>query len=182
MNREQAKKNLEAIGIAEVTDEQITAYLNQVNGEKANDAKTIEKLKGDSAKMLELQKALDEINNKDKTDFEKATARIAELEKQIETNRIHAELSKLGIQGDHLEKFFDADGKVDFAVLGQILSDRETSAKSAKEKELLEKTKSPQGGNGGQDTRTEAEKLAETIGKRLAKNNDIDSDALANYE
>ena len=33
MTREQAKQNLISIGVAEPTDEQISSYLNQVNGE-----------------------------------------------------------------------------------------------------------------------------------------------------
>ena len=33
MTREQAKQNLISIGVADPTDEQITNYLNQVNGE-----------------------------------------------------------------------------------------------------------------------------------------------------
>ena len=33
MTREQAKQNLIAIGVAEPTDEQVSNYLNQVNGE-----------------------------------------------------------------------------------------------------------------------------------------------------
>lgn len=33
MTREQAKKNLIALGVAEPTDEQVTNYLNQHNGE-----------------------------------------------------------------------------------------------------------------------------------------------------
>ena len=36
MTREQAKQNLIAIGVAEPTDEQVSNYLNQVNGETRN--------------------------------------------------------------------------------------------------------------------------------------------------
>lgn len=55
------------------------------------------------------------------------------------------ELANLGIVGETADKLFNEDGSVDFLVLGQIISERETTAKSLKEKELLDKTPNPEG-------------------------------------
>lgn len=44
MSREQAKKNLISFGIEEPSEEQITNYLNQVNGETQKEKEKAEKL------------------------------------------------------------------------------------------------------------------------------------------
>ena len=59
MTREDAKKNLIACGIAEPTDEQITNYLNQVNGAIKTEKDRAEKYKAESEKVTDLQKQLD---------------------------------------------------------------------------------------------------------------------------
>lgn len=165
MTREQARKNLEAIGIAEVTDEQISAYLNQFNGEAQNDKRVIEKLKGDSAKMVELQAKLDALNEQNLSDIEKANkatetanSRVAELEKQIKNMETRSKLAELGIKGEHLDKFYGENGEVDFSVLGQILSESKASGATERELELASKASNPNGGSKSADVKTEAEK------------------------
>lgn len=191
MTREEARKNLVACGVAEPTEEQITNYLNQVNGAVKSERDRADKLKSEADKVTELQKQLDEINSKGLSDVEKANRetevankRIAELEKSIKTMQTQKQLAELGIVGESAEKFFDADGNVDFSVLGQILSDTKSKSAAEKEAELASKAGNPGGnGNSGQsgDEKTVAEKFAESYAKRISENNKATNDALASY-
>ena len=61
MTREQAKQNLISIGVAEPTDEQISSYLNQVNGETQKEKDKANQYKAKADKADELQTQLDEI-------------------------------------------------------------------------------------------------------------------------
>ena len=189
MTREDAKKNLVACGIAEPTDEAITAYLNQVNGAVKSEKDRADKYKTEADKVSELQKQLEEINNKGLSDVEKANKetekanlRIAELERSIKTMQTQKQLAELGIVGESAEKFFDSEGNVDFSILGQILSTRESNAKAEKEKELAGLAGNP-GGQGASNTpeKTSAETFAESYAKQLAASNKATNDALAPY-
>ena len=80
MTRTEAKELLIQLGIAEPTEEQITSYLNQVNGEVKSEKDRADKLKADADKATELQKQLEEINSKGLSDVEKAN-------KAVETAR-----------------------------------------------------------------------------------------------
>lgn len=177
MSREQARENLKSIGIEEPTDEQITAYLNTVHGEsnkeKDKAQKTIDTLKMQADKVSELQKQLDEINNANLSEVDKANKatetannKIAELESQIEKMKLKASLAEKGIVGEDADKLFDTDGKLDIETLGKIISDREKAAASAKEKEILKDTPNPQGNGGkadGEDEKPADLKMAEKI-------------------
>lgn len=167
MNRETARMNLQAIGIESPSDEQITSYLNQLNGEVQNDKKVIEKLKTESARVLDLQAQLDKLNEANLSEVEKANKatesannRVVELEKQIKSMQTRAKLAEIGIKGEHLNKFFDENGEVDFAVLGQVLTESKMSGATEKEAELAGKATNPNGGSSGNndETKSEAEK------------------------
>ena len=91
MTREQAKANLVALGIAEPTDEQVTSYLNTVNGETKKEKDRADKYKLDADKAGELQKKLDEIANQNLSEVEKANkateealSQVAALQKRID--------------------------------------------------------------------------------------------------
>ena len=189
MTREQAKANLVACGIAEPTEEQITNYLNQVNGAVKSEKDRADKYKAESEKVGELQKQLEELNNKGLSEVElankateQANNRIAELEKSLKTMQIQKELAALNITGQDAEQFFDENGNVNFATLGQILSTRESNAKAEKEKELAGLAGNP-GGQGASNTpeKTSAETFAESYAKQLAASNKATNDALAPY-
>ena len=83
MTREQAKQNLIAIGVAEPTDEQVSNYLNQVNGEtkKEKDRADGYKAKADTAD--DLQKQLDELQAGNLTELEKANKALDTANKHI---------------------------------------------------------------------------------------------------
>ena len=186
MTREQAKQNLVTIGIEEPTDEQITNYLNQVNGETIRERGRADKYKEDAAKASDLQKQLDELNNKNLSDIERANKErddaldsVASVRKELETMRMMASLAEKGIVGDDAKNLIKDDGSLDIETLGKIIAERETSAAAAKEKELLDKTPNPDGGTGGgNDGKTDAERLVEQImPKKEASNENI----LQNY-
>lgn len=188
MSREQAKANLVAIGIENPSDEQITNYLNQLGGETKREKERADKYKADSEKMVELQKQLDDLNNANLTEIEKAqketenaNSQIAELQKQIKSFEVKAKLAELGIVGEQAEKLINADGVVDFSVLGQIITERENTASSLKEQEILAKTPNPKGGNRQNGEKTEAEIVAESIGKSMADSNKTATDIIAQY-
>lgn len=156
MNREQAKSNLISFGITEPTEEQITNYLNSVNGEVKKEKDRADKYKLDADKATELQKKLDEIANQNLSELEKANkaadeafAQVAALQKRIDRAEQLKALAEKGITGEQAEKLISEDGKLDYDILGQIISDRETAAKAAKEQEIANNQGNPGGGNAG---------------------------------
>jgi len=189
MTREDAKKNLIACGVAEPTDEQVTSYLNQVNGAVKSEKDRAEKYKAEADKTADLQKQLDEINNKGLSDVEKANKateaannRIAELEKSLRTMQTQKELASLGITGEDADKFFNEDGSLNFTTLGQVLTNREKAAATAKEAELAGKAGNPGGSNGGgEPEKSVAETYAEGYAKRMTEGGKAQGDAMASY-
>ena len=189
MTREDAKKNLIACGVTEPTDEQVTAYLNQVNGAVKSEKDRAEKYKAEADKTADLQKQLDEINSKGLTDVEKANKatedalkKVAELEKNIKTMQTQKELATLGITGEVADNMFNEDGSLNFATLGQVLTEREKAAATAKEAELAGKAGNPGGSNGGGETeKSAAETYAEGYAKRMTEGGKAQGDAMASY-
>ena len=178
MTREQAKANLVAFGIAEPTDEQITNYLNQVNGAIKSEKDRADKYKSEADKVAGLQKQLEELNNKGLSEVElanrateQANAKIAELEKSLKTMTVQNKLSALGITGDDATKLFDENGELNFDTLGQILTNREKAAATAKEKELAGNAGNPGGqssSNGGDEEKSEGAIYAERFNAQYA--------------
>lgn len=189
MTREQAKQFLVTVGVAEPTDEQITAYLNNVNGAVKAEKDKADALKKDADLAKELQEKLDAINAEKMSDIEKANAETEKANKQVEalTKKVKRmetmhKLADLKITGDDAEKLIDENGEVNFEVLGKVISEREKSASELKEKELLDKTPDPSGAlGGGEPEKTEAEKFAEVYAKNIAESNKTTNDALASY-
>ena len=192
MTREQAKQNLIAIGVAEPTDEQVSNYLNQVNGEtkKEKDRADGYKAKADTAD--DLQKQLDELQAGNLTELEKANKaldtankKIAELEKAqaIATQRANA-ASKFNVTAEQAAQIVKEDGSFDYDVLGKIISEKETAAAQAKEQEIAKGSTNPGGGTAGgnkDNDKTEAEKAAESIGKTLAGTNQAAKSVVDSY-
>lgn len=172
------REELIAMGISEENADKIMAdYGSTV--QKAN-AKA-EQYKEKANKADELQTQLDELNSQNMTELEKATTaleaankQIAQLEKKdtVRTQRANA-MEKFGITAEQASKVVTDDGVTDYEVLGQIFADSKKTAIAEYEKQKLDGTPNPDGTKGGSDNeKTEAEKIAERIGKNLAGTNE----------
>ena len=190
MTRKEAEQNLIGFGIAEPTDEQITNYLNQIGAETKSYKDKLASVGSKDDRIAELEKELEKLNKQNMSDLElanaerdKALSSVANLEKQIEQMITKTELAKLGITGDVADTLVSGNGKLDFATLGQIISDREKNAVSEYEKKALENTPNPSGSKGKEEVeKTEAEQIAENLGK-VASASSKDSEAIiASYK
>ncbi len=179
MSREQAKQNLVALGIAEPTDEQVTNYLNKVNGEIQKEKDKAAEYKEKAEKADELQKKLDDMEAGNLSEIEKANKALEAANKTIadmqKSNAIRdqreAAMTNFKITAEQAKTIVKEDGSLDYAELGKIMSEKETAAAQAKEQEIAKNQDIPGGGAGGNKVKTEAEKAAEAIGKNLAGTN-----------
>lgn len=190
MTREQAKQNLIAIGVAEPTDEQVSNYLNQVNGEtkKEKDRADGYKAKADTADGL--QKQLDELQAGNLTELEKANKaldtanqQIAELQKNNAIRDLREKaMTDFKVTAEQAKAIVKEDGSFDTAELGKIMSEKEIAAAQAKEQEIAKGSTNPGGGTAGGDKgKTEAEKTAESIGKTLSGTNQTAKSVVDSY-
>ena len=183
MTREQAKKNLISIGVAEPTDEQISSYLNQVNGETQKEKDKANQYKAKAEKADELQTQLDEIEAGNLTEVEKvnkdleaANNLIAKLQKDNAVrDQREAAMTNFKITAEQAKAVVKDDGSLDYTELGKIMSEKETAAAQAKEQEIAKHQDIPGGGSnkGGADNKTNAEKIAESLISNAPKNNDV---------
>ena len=181
MTREQAKQNLISIGVEEPTDEQITNYLNQVNGETQKEKDKAAEYKEKADKADEYKAKIDELEAGNMTELEKANKalelandQIAKMQKDNSIrDRRETSMTDFKITAEQAKTVVKDDGSFDTAALGKIMSEKETAAAQAKEQEIAGKQDIPGGGSaGGGKDKTEAEKTAEAIGKTLAGTNE----------
>ena len=182
MTREQAKQKLVALGIAEPTEEQVTDFLNTIGTETKKEKDRADGLKAKADKADELQTQLDDLNSQNLSDIEKANkaletanSRIAELEKaQAITERRNIVSEKFKVTSEQAKQIVKDDGNFDYDVLGQIISDKEQAAATAKEQEIASNATNPGGGSaGGTDEKSTAEKIAEKMFGRQKQENNI---------
>lgn len=190
MNREQATANLKSIGIEEPTQEQITNYLNQVNSETKREKDRADKYKADAELTAQLQAKIDEINNANLSELEKANLqtetankKIAELEKDIKIMNLKTSLAENGIVGEDADNIVNglSAGTLDANALGSLISKKVELAVAEKEKEFLLNTPNPNGGTGNPDEKSDAEKLAEKIGGTIGGDNKVSTDVVSKY-
>lgn len=165
----------------DATDEQITNLLNQNNREVAAEKEKAGKYKENAKKADELQAELDRINEQNLSEVEKANKlveqannRIAELEKaQAISSQKATVIDKFKVTAEQANQIVKEDGSLDYDVLGQIISDKESAAATAKEKEIRDKSGNPGGGTGGNnDTKSKAEQIATRLfGGQKQENN-----------
>lgn len=158
MTREQAKQNLIGLGITEPTDEAVTNYLNQVNGESQAAKAKAEQYKKDADKVKDLTAEIEAMKNANLTDIEKANKatdeanqKIAELQKNIAKMENQKKLAEMGIVGEDAEKLIHEDGSIDFEVLSGIISNRENAAATKKEQEIANNATNPNGGSSNEN-------------------------------
>lgn len=190
MTRLQAKDFLVSMGIEEPTSEQIDSYLNTLNGEISKERTRAEQYKKDSEKVVELQKQLDELNNANLSDIEKANKateeannQIADLQKQIQQMNTKNSLLANGIKEEEANKIIESlnGGTFDASILGEIIADRTKSAVADFEKKALESTPNPNGAKGEPETKTEADKLAENYVKSQSDASKVTADIVSAY-
>ena len=170
MTREDVKKLF-----PDATDEQITALLNQSNSEIAREKNKAEKYKERAEEADNYKSQLDEIQKANMTDIEKANTErdkalndVNDLKAQLKTMEMRSKFAEKGIVGEDADKLLASmnDGNFDFEVLGKIISDRESAAAIAKEKEIAGSAGNPNGGSGsgsGENEKPEDVKNAESI-------------------
>lgn len=162
MGRQDAKNFLVSLGIAEPTDEQITNYLNQVQGETAKERSRADKYKADADKVAELQKQLDDKNQADMTEVEKTNAllekannRIAELEKASAlADARNSIATKFKVTAGQAAQIMKDDMSMDYDVLAKIISDKELASANAKEQEIAGNQGNPGGGRADDEADT----------------------------
>lgn len=185
MTREQAKQNLISIGISEPTDEQVSNYLNQLNGETKKEKDKAAEYKAKADKADELQSKIDEIEAGNLTELEKANKaletannQIAELQKSNAIRELREKaMTDFKITAEQAKTVVKEDGSFDTTVLGQIISEKETASAQAKEQEIANGTQNPGGGSSNQGSeKTEAEKIAASLissNSKSQNNNDV---------
>ena len=189
MTREQAKANLVAFGVAEPTDEQITNYLNQIGNETKKERDRADKYKADSERVSELQKQLEDINNQNLTDVEKANnaaeeanKRAEAAEKLVKQMQVRNKLAEKGIVGEDADKLFGEDGALDIDFLGEIISNREKKAVSEFEKQCMANTIDASGGAKNDNNNDAEEKMVKEIAQSIAGTSDNSADIVKAYE
>lgn len=198
MTRSECKQKLIDLGIAEPTEEQVTAYLDSVTAETKKEKDKADKLKEQADKATELQKQLDEINEKGLSEAEKANKALEEANKKITELTSHsfkaeakAILSKAGLEDadvdvlipgmvSGLEKVEDVQARAN-AYVGAISKIRENAIKE-REKKDLDGTGTPGGNPGGDDKKTEATKYAETMVKTNSSESKGSDAIIGNYK
>lgn len=191
MTRENAKSKLIDMGIAEPTEEQITKYLDSITAETKTYKDKLATAGDKDATIAELQKKLEQINKQNMSDIELANAErdealksVATLKEQIQTMVNQNELAKIGIVGEEAENLLK-NGTIDFATLGQIISAREKASATAREKELAGQATNPGGGSAKtttEETKTEAEQIAESLGKAASATSKDSEAIIASYK
>lgn len=176
----------------DATDEQITNLLNQNNSEVAKEKNKVNQYKDKANSADELQKRLDELEAGQLTEVEKAKKALEAANEQIaklqKDNAIRdqreAAMTNFKITADQAKVVVKDDGSLDYESLGKIISEKETASAKAKEEEIANNSTNPGGGSatgGNGDDKTEAEKVAENIGKSLAGVNESAKSIVESY-
>jgi len=176
----------------DATDEQITNLLNQNNSEVAKEKNKANQYKDKANSADELQKRLDELEAGQLTEVEKANKALEAANEQIaklqKDNAIRdqreAAMTNFKITADQAKSVVKDDGSLDYESLGKIISEKETASAKAKEEEIANNSTNPGGGSatgGNGDDKTEAEKVAENIGKSLAGVNESAKSIVESY-
>ena len=176
MTREQAKKNLIALGIAEPTEDQVSNYLNQFHGDveppTPNPAPNPTPAPTPQPAPQPNPTPTPTPGNADLNEIEKLQKQIADLQKENVKKDIRAYAAEKGLTGEQTEKILGAlqddleVAKTEIDSMSQIISDKETAAAQKKEQEIAKGSMNPGGGTGGtnkDDEKPEDVKNAESI-------------------
>ena len=182
------REELKEMGL---TDEQVEKIMSDMGKSIQKATSLAEKYKEDAEKASELQKQIDEINNANLSEIEKANKlvedsnkRVAELESKLKAQETRSDLATIGIVGEDADKIIEGlnGGKLDITVLGQFITNREKQAVADFEKKSLDATPNPTGGKGSEDTKTEAEKVAEMIAPNIGGSSQNTTSIIDSYK
>lgn len=173
MTREAVRQQLISMGVAEPSEEAITNFLNSVQKDiKASEEKA-NKYKADSDRVKELEKQLDALNSQNLSDIEKANKatedalkEVDALKKTVIEMQRRKELAEISIVGEDADSLFNEDGSLNVSKLGEIITGREKKAVADFEKQALEKTPSPEGGEPEPEENT---LVKEAVGRATAE-------------
>lgn len=192
MTRPQAEEYLKTLGIETPTKEQIDSLLNTIGSEtnkgKEKELKTQELINSLNEKYKAASDELEALKGANLSEVEKVQKELetyknalAEKEKIIKTSQIKAELASIGITGEYSDKFFNADGDIDFENLGKFITASKDEAAKAKELEIASKAGKPlPGAKPSGDDLSPQEKIAKAVAERKAAANA--SGALKNFK
>lgn len=176
MTREEAKKYLIEIGVAEPSEAQITAYLNQYHTFNAGNASNATKLEEEKKRADDLQKKLDEIEQSQMTELqqekkarEKAENKVKELQASLTRTNVEKVFAAGGLTGDFYEGVITALSAMETEAaiksatsfvdgISQANTTALETAKANWEKEILSQTANPNGvaanNNNNDDTKS----------------------------
>jgi hypothetical protein len=197
MSRAEAKQLLITFGIETPTEEQITNYLNSVNGEVQKEKVKTDAQKAELDRLKEIEKELETEKNKNLTAEEKLQAELqkaTQLQKDFSKKTNQLSIEKIFVAaglteedykdfiGDIVSDNAELSTKLANSLVTTITKQKDTAIQKTKES-LLDGSPTPGGGkgNGGDKEKTEAEKIAEGIAKASVDNQKATNDVLANY-
>lgn len=184
MTREQAKKNLIALGVAEPTDEQITGYLNQHNGEVKKVQEDADKWKKEAEKAEELQTKLDGIEQQNLSELEKekkaretAEKNAADLQRQLTQTAVEGIFAKANLSGDEFAGMMGALSALDLDAAKSSaeafvsgISKRDEANKTQWQKEIFDNTPNPGAGDPPANTDPGKKSAAAEYAKQYSQN------------
>lgn len=171
MTREQVKEQF-----PDATEEQVTAILN-INGADLTAAKKNNVDPKELKRLQENDAAYQKLLDADLTDAEKIQkalddAAASKADYNRKSNRLDAEkiLVAAGLTEKEYETLMDSivtddaeSTKTNATNLANLIKGQKDAAIQKTKEELMDGTPTPNGGSGGNETKTEAEKLAETM-------------------
>lgn len=146
------REDLVAMGISEENIEKIMA--DHAKAVQSANAK-VNQYKEKAEKADKLQNQLDELNNQNLTDLEKANKELEKAMKEIadlrKNNAIRdlreKAMSDFKITSDQARTVVRDDGSFDTTILGQIIVEKERASATAKEQEIARNAGNPESGN-----------------------------------
>lgn len=182
MKREEVKELMKSWGIEEPTDEQISDYLNRMQKEvKAAEDKAT-RYKADADRVKDLESQIEELNNANLTDLEKANKatedalnQVANLQKTVTQMQLMKSLAEIGIVGEDADGLISEDGSLNTEQLGKIIESREKAAVATYQKQTLDSTPAPDGKKGEDG---EEEKPYKDIVDRVAASKKAETEAV----
>ena len=182
MTRADAKQNLVALGIEEPTEAQVTNYLNQFHNNEPQP-------QPQPTPEPQTQPSPTPTEPDDSDEITTLKEQLANLQSENIQKDIKAYAAEKGLVGEQAAKILAGFqdnlelAKAAIDSMSEIITERETAAAESKEKEIADNSMNPGGGSadGGGKEKSEAEKVAETIGKDLAGINETAKATVESY-